>query len=54
MSDKENVVKMQKLRRAVDRLRNVRSSGTSPIRKQSWFARLRARLGLSSGQDTAS
>ncbi|MEJ5310263.1 MAG: hypothetical protein WHX52_10855 [Anaerolineae bacterium] len=47
MADKENVVKMQKLRRAVDRLRNMRSSGTpSVIRKTSWFARLKARLGL--------
>ena len=54
MSDKENVVKMQKLRRAVDRLRNVRASGPSPIRKQSWFARLKARLGLTTGQDAAS
>lgn len=49
--DKESVVKMQKLRRAVDRLRNMRSSGRPPIRKQSWLARLKARLGLSSGQD---
>jgi hypothetical protein len=46
MADKENVVKMQKLRRAVGRLRNIRSSGTSPVRKTSWFARLKTRLGL--------
>jgi hypothetical protein len=47
MADKENVVKMQKLRRTVDRLRNMRSSGTpAVIRKTSWFARLKVRLGL--------
>lgn len=46
MTDKENVVKMQKLRRTVDRLRNMRSSGTPTIRKTSWFARLKVRLGL--------
>ncbi len=51
MADKENVVKMQKLRRAVDRLRNMRSSGTPPIRKTSWFARLKVRLGLTSAQE---
>lgn len=48
MADKENVVKMQKLRRVVDRLRNMRSSGTPPVRKTSWFARLKTRLGLGS------
>ena len=52
MVDKENVVKMQKLRRAVDRLRNMRSSGMPPIRKTSWFARLKARLGLASVQES--
>jgi len=46
MADKENVVKMQKLRRVVDRLRNMRSTGTPPIRKTSWFGRLKTRLGL--------
>ena len=49
--DKENVVKMQKLRRAVDRLRNMRSSESQPAtRKRPWLARLKARLGLGSGQ----
>ncbi len=44
---KENVVKMQKLRRAVERLRNMRASGgDQPVRKATWFARLKARLGL--------
>jgi len=46
MADKENIVKMQKLRRAVDRLRNMRPNGTPPVRKTSWFERLKARLGL--------
>lgn len=47
MADKENIVKMQKLRRTVDRLRNMRSTGTpAVIRKTSWFARLKVRLGL--------
>ncbi|GEM_PF-1385811 len=47
MADKENVVKMQKLRRAVERLRNMRASGTAqPVRKKTWFERLKARLGL--------
>ena len=48
MADKENVVKMQKLRRVVDRLRNMRASNTPPVRKTSWFERLKARLGLGS------
>mgnify|MGYP007070672127 CR=1 FL=1 len=47
MTDKENMVKMQKLRRVLDRLRNMRSSGTPPpVRKTSWLARLKTRLGL--------
>jgi hypothetical protein len=54
MEDQENkesnLVKMQKLRHAVDRLRNIRSSGGPPVQKQSWFARLKLRLGLGSGQ----
>lgn len=41
------VVRMQKLRRAVGRLRNIRSSTEEqPARKQSWVARLKERLGL--------
>jgi hypothetical protein len=53
MPDKQNLVKMQKLRRAVDRLRNMRSSGTPAIRKTSWFARLKVRLGLSPAAEGA-
>lgn len=53
MADKENVVKMQKLRRTLDRLRNIRSSGTPPVRKTSWFARLKARLGLAPAPEGA-
>jgi len=52
VADKTNVVKMQKLRRAVERLRNMRSSGGPPIRKKSWLARLRVRLGLGPGQES--
>jgi hypothetical protein len=50
MADQEKketkVVRMQKLRYAVDRLRNIRSSGASTVQKKSWLARLRERLGL--------
>jgi hypothetical protein len=42
----EKAVKMQKLRRAVDRLRNMRANTEPPIKKKSWLARLKARLGL--------
>lgn len=44
----DTAVKMQKLRRAVERLRNLRGSPTSPPRRSSWFQRLKVRLGLSS------
>lgn len=54
MAQKENIVKMQKLRRTVDRLRNMRSSGEPLIRKESWLAKLKARLGLGPGQETDS
>ena len=40
------IVKMQKLRRAVDRLRKMRSTGEPPIRKKSWVSRIMDRLGL--------
>ena len=48
---KENrAVKMQKLRLAVERVRNVRSSEDAPAtEKQSWLSRLKARLGLGEG-----
>ncbi len=51
MTDKgekeSKLIRMQKLRRAVGRLQNIRSSGeTFPVRKQSWLARLKDRLGL--------
>jgi len=54
-TDKENVIKMQKLRRTLDRLRNMRSSerDKSPAQKRSWLARLRERLGLGKPQETA-
>ncbi len=43
--EKENAVKMQKLRRAVERLRRVRSTQEEPVvRKQSWMARLKNRI----------
>ena len=39
------VIKIQKLRRAIDRIRHVRAEGESPRRKASWLTRLKARLG---------
>lgn len=42
----QEAAKMHKLRRAVDRLRHVRATGTPPVRRQSWLERLKARLGL--------
>ncbi len=56
MSEKESkettAVKMQKLRRAVGRLRKIRStSDPPPVRKQSWVARLKAKLGLGGSRD---
>ena len=41
-----NVVKMQKLRHVIGRLRNIRTDAESTGPKRSWFARLKARLGL--------
>ncbi len=41
-----NAVKMHRLRRTLDRLRNIRSSGKSSNRKKSWLERLKIRLGL--------
>lgn len=54
MNDKDNVkesrtVKMQKLRRAVGRLRNLRSSqevAPAASSRESWLSRLKSRLGL--------
>ena len=59
MSEKKNkettAIKMQKLRRAVGRLRKIRStSEPPPIRKQSWLARIKAKLGLGGGRDVES
>ncbi|MBN1875141.1 MAG: hypothetical protein JXA33_12985 [Anaerolineae bacterium] len=54
-SDKNenNAVKMQKLRRAVERLRNIRTNQDEPaIRKKSWLERLKARLGLGNETET--
>ena len=42
----ENAVKMQKLRRAVDRLRNLRSSTPPAQQKKTWLDKLKIRLGL--------
>lgn len=43
---KENkAVRMQRLRRAVDRLRNMRSREEPETRKRSWLAWLKSRLG---------
>lgn len=44
----ENAVKMQKLRRAVDRLRNLRSSTPAPQQKKSWLEKLKMKLRLRS------
>ncbi len=44
----ETAAKMQKLRRAVDRLRNLRGVQSSPQQRASWLERLRLRLGLAS------
>ncbi len=50
---KENqVIRMQKLRRAVGRLRQLRSDGRLEERKESWFERLKARLGLGEAKST--
>ena len=43
-SEKENLVKMQKLRRAVDRLRKVRSTEPPARQQQSWLGRWKERL----------
>ncbi len=56
MSERESkettAVKMQKLRRAVGRLRKMRStSDPPPVRKQSWLARIKTKLGLGSNRD---
>ena len=47
-----NAVKMQKLRHAVDRLRNIRSTSEPLLHKKSWIARLKERLGLGKDEDT--
>ena len=49
------LIKMQRLRRAVGRLRNFRlSSEPPPVRKKSWLERLKQRLGLGESSDEAS
>ncbi len=46
-----NAIRMQKLRRAVERLRNIRAHPREPTtHRKSWLARLKARLGLGSGE----
>jgi len=42
----EQVIKMQKLRHAVTRLRNFRSTVPADANRQSWFERLKERLGV--------
>jgi hypothetical protein len=42
----ETAAKMQKLRRAVDRLRNLRGMPSAPQKRASWLERLKLRLGL--------
>lgn len=51
VEDQESkLIKMQRLRRAVGRLRNFRSSSEPPpVRKKSWLERLKQRLGLGEG-----
>lgn len=39
------VVKIQKLRRAIDRIHHVRAGKENPHRKASWLTRLKAHLG---------
>ncbi len=39
------VVKIQKLRRAIDRIRHACAEGESSQRKASWLIRLKTRLG---------
>jgi len=49
------LIKMQRLRRAVGRLRNFRlSSEPPPVRKKSWLERLKQRLGLGESSDETS
>lgn len=49
------LIKMQRLRRAVGRLRNFRSSNEPPpVRKKSWLERLKQRLGLGESSDKPS
>jgi hypothetical protein len=42
-----NAVKMQKLRHAVERIRNLRSTEQRSDKKKSWLAQLMTRLNLS-------
>lgn len=52
-SDSENqVAKMQKLRRAVERIRRVQGPQQQSAERRSWFKRVLERLGLSSNSDT--
>jgi hypothetical protein len=46
-----NVVKMQKLRHVIGRLRNIRANTESTEPKRSWFARLKARLGFGEAKE---
>jgi hypothetical protein len=52
-SPADTAAKMQKLRRAVDRLRNLRGMPTSPQKRASWVERLKLRMGLVSEDDGA-
>lgn len=44
----DTAAKMQKLRRAVDRLRNLRGMPSAPQKRSTWLERLKLRLGISS------
>jgi len=45
-TSREHVIKMQKLRHAMTRLRNFRGAVPAEAPKQSWLARLTERLGM--------
>jgi hypothetical protein len=45
-TNRDQVIRMQKLRHAVTRLRNFRDAVPTESPKQSWFARLKERLGM--------
>jgi hypothetical protein len=44
--EKNRRAQIRRLRNAVDKIRNVRHSTPPPEKKQTWFSRLKERLGL--------